>query len=242
MASILLHKRALVIGGTSGIGRAVCEAFAREGVELFITGGHNEERLQHLISRLRQQEGKCQGKIIPLSSVQDTSSLIEWVPEVDILVCAWGPFLRKSLEEYTPSEWQYLVDANLAIPGALVSHYFSAMKRQNWGRIILFGGTDTTQIRGFSTTVPYSAAKTGLGVLARSVARLGAPYHVTCNLFCPGMVDTEHLQGEDRSYALQKTPDGKLILPEEIADIVVYVTAHESINGILMSLDRGIVL
>lgn len=242
MASILLNKRALVIGGTSGIGKAICEAFAREGVELFITGGHNEERLQHLLLQLSQQRARAQGKIMPLSSVGDIASLVEWVPEVDVLVCAWGPFLRKPLEEYTPSDWRYLVEANLTIPGALVSHYFSVMKRQNWGRIVLFGGTDTTQIRGFSTTIPYSAAKTGLGVLARSVARLGAPYHVTCNLFCPGMVDTENLQGDDRAYALQKTPGGDLILPEEIADTVMYMVAHESINGILMSLDRGIVL
>ncbi|MCX7655558.1 MAG: SDR family oxidoreductase [Treponemataceae bacterium] len=242
MASILLNKRTLVIGGTSGIGRAICEAFAREGVELFITGGHNEKHLQHLIAHLRQEEKKCSGMIVPLSSVKDISSLTEWVPEVDILVCAWGPFLRKALEEYSFSDWQYLVEANLAIPGALISHYFSAMKRQKWGRIILFGGTDTTQIRGFSTTIPYSAAKTGLGVLARSVARSGAPYHITCNLLCPGMVDTEHLTEESRAYALQKAPGRTLILPEEIADTVVYLVTHESINGVLMSLDRGIVL
>jgi NAD(P)-dependent dehydrogenase (short-subunit alcohol dehydrogenase family) len=104
---------------------------------------------------------------------------------IDILAVALGPFLRASLAETGAADWERLALLDLALPGALASALLPAMAARGWGRILLFGGTRTDGIRAYSSNAAYAAAKTGLGVLAKSLAVEGAPAGVGCVLVCP---------------------------------------------------------
>ena len=251
MDRIFSNRMALVIGGSGGIGKAVAKALANEGAQIYIHGGHSKDRLERTLREVQQiqtaqglplEQQHHQTLLLPITGVDSVKIVLETVPKVDILVYAFGPFLRKDLSQMTAEDWNMLTTMNLALPGALVSAYLGPMLRQKWGRILLFGGTNTDTIRGFTSTTAYSAAKTGLGVLAKSVARIGGAANVTCNVLCPGMTDTEYLDEAARRYAKGKAPGGTLLHCEEIAETALAILKNPHQNGTIIPIDRGLVI
>jgi NAD(P)-dependent dehydrogenase (short-subunit alcohol dehydrogenase family) len=116
------------------------------------------------------------------------------------------------------------------------------MINNGWGRILLFGGTNTDTIRGFSTTAAYSAAKTALGVLAKSVAKSAGSHGVSCNVLCPGLTDTEYGDAEARAYNRSRSPGGKALDPVEIARLAADILENPQVNGAIIPVDKGVVL
>jgi NAD(P)-dependent dehydrogenase (short-subunit alcohol dehydrogenase family) len=163
-------------------------------------------------------------------------------PPPDILVCAWGPYKRCALEDLRPEDWFSLTAANLILPGILISSVLPGMIGREWGRILLFGGTNTDAIRGFATTAAYSAAKTALGVLAKSTALTAGPRGVTCNVICPGLTDTEYADEAVRAYNRERSPGGKALSPDELAAFALHILEHPQVNGAIIPVDRGLKL
>jgi NAD(P)-dependent dehydrogenase (short-subunit alcohol dehydrogenase family) len=116
------------------------------------------------------------------------------------------------------------------------------MMNKEWGRIILFGGTKTDTIRGFSTTAAYSAAKTALGVLAKSVALQAGPLGVTCNVICPGLVETEYVDETMKDYIKTHSPNGKIETPDDVAEFISSILPINQLNGAVIPLDYGLKL
>jgi NAD(P)-dependent dehydrogenase (short-subunit alcohol dehydrogenase family) len=139
-------------------------------------------------------------------------------------------------------DWDYLVKNNLIFPGILISRVIRAMINNRWGRILLFGGANTDSIRGFSTSAAYSAAKTALGVLAKSVARTAGPFGVSCNVICPGLAETEYNSEAANAYNREHSPGGKAVMPEEIALAALAVLENSAVNGAVIPVDKGLVL
>jgi NAD(P)-dependent dehydrogenase (short-subunit alcohol dehydrogenase family) len=113
---------------------------------------------------------------------------------------------------------------------------------RGWGRILLFGGTNTDTIRGFSTTAAYSSAKTGLGVLAKSAAKSGGGFGVTCNVICPGLVDTDETDEAARAYNREKRQSRAALTPRDIARASLAVLSNPAINGAILPVDQGLTL
>lgn len=162
----------------------------------------------------------------------------------DIMVVAYGPFLYKSLEHTGMEDWRTLALANLALPGSLVSIAAPGMAARGFGRILLFGGTKTELPRGFRRNPAYASAKTGLGVLARSVALEYGSRGVACAVVCPGMVDTEYLEETQREQFTRLTPGDRLIEPSRLADYVAGLLLGDMalINGSVLNADEGLAL
>jgi len=138
--------------------------------------------------------------------------------------------------------WQNIVTTNLIFPGILVSSVLRGMMERNWGRILLFGGTNTDTIRGFTTTAAYSAAKTALGVLAKSAAKSCGSLGITCNVLCPGLTETEYTLEEQKNYNFSKSPGGKPLNPRQIALAALAILENPCINGAVLTADQGLVL
>jgi 3-oxoacyl-[acyl-carrier protein] reductase len=245
-----LGKKALIVGGTGGIGRAVAIGLAEKGAELMVHGGSSRERLESTLKAVRESGAKGEGFLLsvdrPEAATLSTPAAVEEIlarsPQTDILVCAWGPFKQGSIEELNGEFWQSIVTSNLIFPGILVSRVLRGMMERNWGRILLFGGTNTDTIRGFTTTAAYSAAKTALGVLAKSAAKSCGSRGVTCNVLCPGLTDTEYISDAQSRYNLEKSPGGKPLNPQEIALAALAILENPCINGAVVTSDQGLVL
>ncbi|GHV67998.1 beta-ketoacyl-ACP reductase [Spirochaetia bacterium] len=235
-------KNALVIGGTGGIGRAVALLLAEKGARLTLLGGSSKERLEAALTEIRKNGGRAEGFLFRVDTPDAAERILERSPNPDILICAWGPFKRGALADMVPADWRDLTLCNLVLPGTLVSLTLPSMMRRGFGRILLFGGTKTDTIRGFTSTAVYSAAKTALGVLAKSAAREGGPSGVTCNVLCPGLTDTEYLDDKARSYNAEQSPGGKPLIPDDIARAALAILENPQINGAIIPVDRGIAI
>ncbi|GHV53416.1 beta-ketoacyl-ACP reductase [Spirochaetia bacterium] len=249
MEKIFAGKNALVIGGSGGIGRAVALGLAERGARIVLHGGSSQERLDSALKLVRAAGAECTGFLYPADSAGPDIAAAEILSRVrefldgafpSILVCAWGPFKQGNIEDMGPEDWRYLIENNLTFPGIVVSSCLGDMMNKRWGRILLFGGTNTDTIRGFKTTAVYSAAKTALGALAKSVARSAGPLGVTCNVICPGLTDTEYTSEALRAYNSERSPGGEVLKPEDIAKIALGALENSTVNGGIIPVDRGL--
>ncbi|MDR2150235.1 MAG: SDR family NAD(P)-dependent oxidoreductase [Spirochaetaceae bacterium] len=233
-------RHALIIGGTGGIGKALAYELAQKGAAITVQGGSSQQRLDTTLSLLRSTGAVAQGFLSPITSSSTVQQVLACSAHPDILVCAWGPFKRGALETMSASDWHDLVWANLIFPGMLISTVLPEMVKRHWGRILLFGGTKTDTIRGFTTSAVYSAAKTALSVLAKSVVQQSAKDGICCNVICPGLTDTEYTDTEalryNRSHGLPP------LNPKDIARVALTVLENPHINGAIIPVDQGLVL
>ena len=236
------NRKALVVGGSGGIGRAVALGLAAKGAELTVHGGSSQERLDRTIAEIREIGGKAEGFLLHIDSPAAAGQILSRCPAPDILVCAWGPFRQGLLMETDREFWQKMVEYNLIFPGILVSNVLKGMIERNFGRILLFGGTNTDIIRGYTTTTAYSAAKTALGVLAKSAARTGGSQGVTCNVICPGLTETEYTGEYQRQYYCDKTPGRKPMNSEQVARAALEILENSCFNGGIVAVDQGVIL
>ena len=234
MDTVLQGKNALIVGGTSGIGYPVAQALLQESVSVVVQGKSNSSQLASLCS-----QGNAAGFICDLKEMSCVQELCRYATEADILCVSYGPFLQKPLDITTADEWSEIVYANLTLPGILVSAALTGMKERHWGRILLFGGTETHLLRGFRTNAVYGAAKTGLMSLVKSVSMEYARYGITANAICPGFTDSGLLPEEIRLLWAKKNPDGELVSTAAIVEAALFLLKNSSYNGVMMPVDKG---
>ena len=234
MDSPLRGKNALIIGGTSGIGYALAQALLQQSVSVIVQGRTYSQRLEAFCS-----QGNAAGIVCDLRNTAYLDEICRCAKATDILCVAYGPFLQKPLDATTREEWNATVYANLTLPGILVSSALAGMKARKWGRILLFGGTETHILRGFKTNAAYGAAKTGILSLVRSVSMEYAIYGVTANAICPGFTDSGLLSARERKKWAAKNPDGQLIPPSVITEAALFLLKEGVYNGVIMPVDKG---
>ncbi len=237
----LAGRRAFILGGTGGIGRRIARALGLRGARLDVHGREGR-KLDSALAEFRAAGLEAEGSAFALESLRDAEPLLARTGVADILVAAWGPFLQKPLHETGPEDWEAAAAFNLALPGALVSAALPGMRSRLWGRILLLGGTRTDGIRGFRTNAAYAAAKTGLGVLAKSVALEYARDGIAALVLCPGFVRTEYLAPDTLEDLAAKTPSGRLTDPDAFGDLAADLLCRDPPlwNGGVLTADEGL--
>src|SRR5260370_15010940 len=128
----LKGKKAIVTGGTAGIGLAIARVLTEEGAEVTIPG-RSSKKLNEVVSSL---PGNAQGIEVNLATAEGAAKLIAEVPETDILVNNLGIYEPKSFADITDEEWLHLFEVNVLSGIRLSRHYFPKMLKRDWGRII----------------------------------------------------------------------------------------------------------
>lgn len=234
MDNVLQGKSALVVGGTSGIGYCLVQSLLQESVSVVVQGQSKSKRITSLC-----EQGNIACFICDLQKGSYVEELCQYANAADILCVSYGPFLQKPLDMTTAEEWNTIVYANLTLPGILVSSALAGMKERKWGRILLFGGTETHLLRGFRTNAVYGAAKTGIMSLVKSVSMEYARYGITANALCPGFTDNGLLPEDIRLLWAKKNPDGELVNPSAVTDAALLLLKNSSYNGVMMPVDKG---
>ena len=241
---IFCGKKALVVGGSGGIGAEISLLLAENGADLVIHGAHNGEKLNSLSEKIQKITGKNPEVIIYDFFKNDfndfdKSPLFSQAKNCDILILAFGPFLQKSLDQTSLEDWKNLSLLNYALPGSLLSRSLPHMCKNAWGRILLFGGTGTSFRREFSTNAAYAGAKAGLNVLVNSVALEYAQFGINCNLICPGFTKTEYISDQAEKVMAEKMPSKKMISAKRVAESALFLLKNADINGETLRLDCG---
>lgn len=251
---IFSGKKAVIIGGSGGIGQAISKKLASTDAFLTVHGGHDSSKFDSFIKELNSisdrrsfstgsAKEKVQQTVFQIASENFNSvcstKLKPLLEDADIVCICFGPFVQKMITETTLQDWNDMALLNYALPGFCVSTALPNMLRKKWGRFLLFGGTRTYSINGFKTNSAYAGAKTGVCSLVRSVAIEYSRFGITCNAILPGFTETEYLTEPAKEKLRQTSPSGKLISTENIAESALFLLQNEKINGALLNIDEG---
>lgn len=239
----LKGKKALVLGGTGGIGLEIARMLLRNGAEL-VLHGRNQNKIQKTKAVLEKEFGcHVEGAEFDFDKRHfdelETSSLKKFAEDADILCVCFGPFIQKKIDEMNLTEWKRIALLDYALPGFLSGTCLKKMMERHWGRILLFGGTGTSFRGEFKTNAAYAGAKTAVGVIVQSVASEYAEHGITCNAILPGFVKTEYLNEEKINELAAKMPLKELISKENIAQAAEFLLSSAAFNGVLLRVDQG---
>lgn len=232
-------RRALVTGGSSGIGRAMAAALAGAGAEVVLVA-RAPDRLSAVAAEL--------GARFVAADLADRPAIervCDEAGDVDVLVNAAGLNLRPPLGDLTAVDWDALLAVNLTAPFLLGQRLGPAMAARGWGRIVNVGSQQTWS--AFGNSGGYGAAKAGLAGLTRSQAEAWSRSGVTANCVVPAFVRTpmtERIFVEEPARAeamARRTMVGRNGTPEDYAGIAVFLASDAAafVTGQTIGVDGG---
>ncbi|TIL83523.1 MAG: SDR family oxidoreductase [Mesorhizobium sp.] len=250
----MTHSKKVVIvtGATSGIGKAIAQAFAATKASLVLVGRDPERGARTLES---VQKFNCPVELM-LGDVTDSAfadqviaSSMKRFGKVSVLVNSAGIIRRGSAVEMTDDDWLQTFDTN--VNGVF---YFSraavkAMTRTGGGSIVNIAST--VGLVGCSGLAAYSASKGAVVLLTRAMALDHAKEQISINAICPGAVETPMLVSaynmlisseEILRRNVDAIPQGRLATPKEIASLTLYLTSEAArhITGVALPIDGGL--
>lgn len=241
----LAGKRALVTGGSSGIGAAAAEALGRAGASVHLVA-RNEQNLAAAVARWRSLGVEASASSYDLADADQLADLCagDAMRAVDILVTCAGVNHRPRLEDTTEAQARETLDVNLLAPLRLGQIAGPAMVQRGWGRIINVGSQQMWS--AFGNSGVYGVSKAAIGGLTRSQAEAWSAAGVTSNALVPGFVVTPMTHatvaepGREEALA-QRHLVRRNGVPADFASAVVFLAAPASgfVTGHLLAVDGG---
>ncbi len=239
-------KVALITGGSKGIGRAMARGLAEAGADIVINSRNREEMdeaMNHILDGTGRQ-GHC--VVADLFKREDTIRLgreaLAAMGRIDIIVNHAGTNIVNPVDKIVDQDWDKLIELNLTAPMVLVRELAAQMKERKWGRIVnvssIFGMCTKNERGG------YSATKSGLIGITRTMAQDLAPWGITANAIAPGPISTpltdRMVQGELREY-FNSMLLGRWGTPQDLIGPVLLLSsdAGSFITGTTLTVDGG---
>lgn len=256
----LSGKTVLVTGSTAGIGYAAVRMFAREGAHVTING-RSHERVDRAVASLRSEVpgATLSGIAADVGTANGCKTIIERLPEVDVLVNNAGVFAPRAFEEITDAEWAKFFETNVMSGIRLSRHYVTGMRTRNWGRIIFVSSESGLQIP--VEMIHYGTTKTAQLAVARGLAEHVRGTNITVNSVLPGPTGSEgvvtfikdlaaheqlsvaEMEKQFFSTARPSSLLGRFEKPDEVAAMIVYLssTIASGTTGASVRVDGGVV-
>jgi 3-oxoacyl-[acyl-carrier protein] reductase len=241
----LAGKRALVTGGSRGIGAAIALALAENGADVALTFQHAAERAQAVVKSIEQLGRR--GVAIKADSA-DPAAIKRSVDEavgalggLDILVNNAAIARYNTIADFSVADIDALFAVN--VRGTVLATQAAIPHLGAGGRVITIGSAGADRIVGAPGTV-YYMTKSALQSFTRGLAQELGPKDITANLVQPGSTDTEMnpANGESADYQRSLTPLGRFAAPSDIAAAVTFLAspAARHITGTIITVDGGL--
>lgn len=243
----LSGRVAVVIGATSGLGRAIALGLADSGADV-VPAGRREDFVREMCDAVRSRGRKTLAGTVDVTVTGSIESLchavVEHLGHVDILVNAAGRTLKKSVNETTDAEWAAIIDTNLMGMVRGCRAFYEPLRASGRGRVINLGSL--AAYAGFRDVGPYNAAKSAVLSLTQTLCIEWAKDNITVNALIPGVFPTELnaalLTGTDRGRELiTRTPMKRFGRPEELVGAAVFLASDAAsfVTGHGLAVDGG---
>ena len=240
----LSGKRALVTGGSRGIGAAIAQALAENGADVAITYKNAAERADGVVAsigRLGRRGFAFQAdSAAPEAIRRAVEAAVEALGGLDILVNSAAVGLTGPVGEVDLADFQRVIDVN--VRGPFVAAQAAMPHLPKGGRIISIGSALADRVP-FAGVTPYAMTKSALLSFTRGLSRELGPRNITVNLVSPGSTDTEANPADGEGAAFQRSLSslGRYAQPREIADVVAFLAspAANMVTGSIVTVDGG---
>lgn len=242
----LSGRSAVVVGGTSGIGRMLALGLADAGADVVASG-----RRAELVAQVAQEiEARGRRTLRIPSDVAETASLerlrdrtVEEFGKVDVLVCVAGVTKRVPTLQMDEADWDRILTTNLTGTLRSCQVFGREMVARRSGRIITIGSLSS--FVGLFEVAAYVASKSGVAGLTRALAVEWAPYNVTVNAIAPGVFKTDLnaalLESARGQEFLMRTPMGRFGRLDELVGAAIFLASDAAsfVTGHVLAVDGG---
>jgi 3-oxoacyl-[acyl-carrier protein] reductase len=249
---LLKAKKALITGGTAGIGKEIAIAFAKQGADVAIFGT-NDERAAQVVQELERAKISLEQqftsfivnvseKLIVENAIQQL--LAKW-SQVDVLVNNAGITRDGLLMRMTEEDWDQVIDVNLKSVYNTCQALVRPMIKAKGGKIINI--SSVVGLTGNAGQANYAASKSGMIGFTKALALELATRNVCVNCIAPGFIQTrmtDVLTDGQKEGILKKIPMGRMGNPQDVANAAVYLASNLSdyITGQVLTVDGGMVM
>ena len=245
----LKGRVAVITGASSGLGKQMAHAFAKQGADLVILA-RRIDKLEELQKELEEENVK----VLPIKcDVTDTDSVNmaamlteKTFSKVDILVNCAGSSKDKGVLDMNDDEWNFTIDTDMTSVFKMTRAFANIMKKNNYGRIInissMYGLVGNTKI----PTIAYHTSKGGVINFTRAAAAELAKYNITVNAIAPGYFYTELTTNvlstdEFQEFAKEHVPMRRYGKEGELNAGAIFLASDEAsyVTGITLPIDGG---
>ncbi|MDG5766220.1 glucose 1-dehydrogenase [Balneolales bacterium ANBcel1] len=245
LLSDIKGKRILITGGGSGLGLSMARTFAQYGARVIITDLF-EDKLKEVVADI---EGDVSWYVNDITELDQLPGLVEQIESekgpIEVLVNNCGINMKKPMLEVTDEEFQRILKTNLNGAFALTREVARFMTKRKKGSIINI--TSMASIYGIPGVAAYTASKSAILGLTRSMAVDLSPSGIRVNAIAPGFIDTPmsrrafESDPERRNKVIARTPMQILGVPQDIANAAMFLASDASgfISGVNLPVDGG---
>jgi len=238
-------KRALVTGGSGGIGSAISRRLAADGFSVIVHANGNLATAQAVAADIVAQGGQAQAVAFDVTDASATAAALDTLLEqgpIQVLVNNAGIHDDAVFPGMQLAQWQRVLDVSLNGFFHVTQPLTMPMIRTRWGRIITI--TSVAAVAGNRGQVNYSAAKGALHAATKSLALEVASRGITVNAVAPGIIDTAMTQGSFSPEVINNmVPMKRAGKAEEVADLVGFLASERAayISGQVISINGGMI-
>lgn len=236
-------KRALVTGGSGGIGAAICQRLAADGHHVIVHANRQLDKAQAIAKAIVEQGGSAEALAFDVTDRAATATALAALTEagaVQVLVNNAGIHDDAVFPGMSGEQWDRVLDVSLNGFYNVTQPLTLPMIRKRWGRIVSI--SSIAGVMGNRGQVNYAAAKGALHAASKSLALELASRGITVNAVAPGIIETDMIEGTFDAEAIKRlVPMQRAGRADEVAELVAFLASDKAayISGQVLSINGG---